>query len=176
MKIHYLLLVLFGMISCGESSQNASYSSVDIHILYQDSISFRALEVMEGSVAFAGSGGVFGNVDTRDYKVRTGRMEFEGNFPEFRSVAHTTEDFFMLSAGDPALLYKTGDKGAMELVYQEHGPGVFYDSMAFWDDLNGLAVGDAINGSVDIPGPSCPVKIYPRPSRERVPSLPVIQT
>jgi photosystem II stability/assembly factor-like uncharacterized protein len=56
----------------------------------------------------------------------------------------------MLSVGTPALLYKTGASGNMELVYKEEGPDVFYDAMAFWDDRNGIAVGDAQSGCLSI--------------------------
>jgi photosystem II stability/assembly factor-like uncharacterized protein len=93
---------------------------------------------------------LFGSVDTRDFTVRTSRIEYQGGFPEFRATGHTSSDFFLLSAGSPALLYKTGDQGSMELVYQDHHPEIFYDSMAFWDDLNGMAVGDAIGGCMSM--------------------------
>lgn len=137
--------------ACGEPPEAAPFHTVEVMTLLQDSsISVRALEPMAGSVGFAGSNGLFGSIDTRDFTVRTGRMEYKGSYPEFRAVAHTPGDFFMLSAGDPALLYKTGGQGRMELVYEEHGPGVFYDAMAFWDDLNGVAVGDALGGCLSI--------------------------
>ena len=56
----------------------------------------------------------------------------------------------MLSVESPALLYKTGEQGKMELVYTESGEGVFYDSMAFWNDLEGIAVGDTVDGCLSI--------------------------
>lgn len=141
------LLLLF---SCGESGGSHNYSAVAEEVLWKDTVSVRALELMPGVLAFAGSDGVFGTIGLRDPIVRSGQQEHQGIHPEFRAVAHTSEDFFMLSAGDPALLYKTGDSGTMELVYSESGPGVFYDSMAFWDDSNGIAFGDAIDGCFSI--------------------------
>jgi photosystem II stability/assembly factor-like uncharacterized protein len=150
MKKGFAGLCLLGALACGEPPVAAPFRMVEVTALLQDSISVRALEPMQGSVGFAGSGGFFGSLDTRDFTVRTGRMEYGGSYPEFRAVAHTSTDFFMLSAGDPALLYKTGGKGRMELVYEEHGPGVFYDALAFWDDLNGIAVGDALEGCLSI--------------------------
>jgi len=145
--IFFLVLCLFG---CAQQSELPLFKKVDIKILYRDTLSVRALESMPGSVGFGGSGGLFGSVDTRDYSVRTGRIEYQGDFPEFRATGHTATDFFLLSAGSPALLYKTGDQGSMELVYEDHHPEVFYDSMAFWDDLNGIAVGDAMEGCLSI--------------------------
>jgi photosystem II stability/assembly factor-like uncharacterized protein len=69
--------------------------------------------------------------------------------PEFRAVAHTSTDFFMLSVASPALLYKTGYNG-MVLVYKEEGKNVFYDAMTFWNDDEGIAIGDTVNGCLSI--------------------------
>ena len=138
------------LLGCGRQAAPKPFETVAVELLFQDSLSIRALEVMEGSVGFGGSGGIFGSVDRRDFSVRTGRLQNEGQYPEFRATGHTSTDFFLLSAGSPALLYKTGDRGSMELVYQETGPEVFYDSMAFWDDHNGIAVGDAMGGCLSV--------------------------
>ncbi len=141
----------FGLFwACAETSESPPFQSVEIKMIYEDSTSIRALEFMPGSVGFAGNNGLFGSVDLQNLRVRSQRMTHLESFPEFRALAHTSTDFFMLSAGDPALLYKTGDSGTMELVYQESGPDVFYDSMAFWDDSNGIAIGDAMGGCLSI--------------------------
>ena len=70
-------------------------------------------------------------------------QEYETNVPEFRAIGHTNKDFFMISAGTPALLYKTGDKGKLDLVYREEGEGVFYDAMNFWNNQEGIVIGDS---------------------------------
>ncbi|MGA9237532.1 WD40/YVTN/BNR-like repeat-containing protein [Robiginitalea sp.] len=150
--MHRVILIIFigAFWGCSGPSEPLPFQEVAIQEVYTDSVSIRALEVMPGSVGFAGSDGLFGSMDLQNLKVRTQRMAYLEIFPEFRAVAHTSTDFFMLSAGDPALLYKTGDSGTMELVYQESGPGVFYDAMAFWDDANGIAIGDAMGGCLSI--------------------------
>src|SRR5690606_32360467 len=101
-------------------------------------------------LAFAGAEGLYGTVDLPTHKVRAGVMEHEGMIPSFRAVGKTSEDFFMLSIESPALLFKTGEGGVMDLVYREDGPGVFYDSLAFWDDREGMAVGDTVDGCLSI--------------------------
>lgn len=150
MRLSLFFGVLLLLASCSEPPKPRPFTEVEVAVLWEDSVSIRAIEIMPGSVGFAGSDGLFGTYTLADGRVRTRRQDYQGTFPEFRAVAHTATDFFMLSAGDPALLYKTGDTGQMELVFQESGPGVFYDAMAFWDDTNGLAIGDARDGCLSI--------------------------
>lgn len=145
-----ILIAVLSLMGCALEAEAPPFESVDIKILHTDSLSVRALEVMPGSVGFGGSGGLFGSVDTRDFSVRTGLLQHQGTYPEFRATGHTATDFFLLSAGSPALLYKTGDNGSMELVYEDDDPEVFFDSLAFWDDLSGIALGDAMDGCLTI--------------------------
>jgi photosystem II stability/assembly factor-like uncharacterized protein len=105
---------------------------------------------LPGTLAFAANKGVFGSIDLATGQIRTGIQQQDSLLPEFRAVAHTTADFFMLSAGNPALLYKTGDTGSMELVYRESDSLVFYDAMKFWNDREGIAVGDSMDGCLSV--------------------------
>ncbi len=60
---------------------------------------------------------------------------------EFRSIAQTSKDVFLLSVGNPALLYSVSKKTQkVKLVYKEVNPKVFYDSMQFWNDKEGIAI------------------------------------
>ncbi len=139
------------LVSCSPKPKAPKvFTGMELETLFQDSVSIRAIEIMEGSLAFAGSGGMFGTVALTDGSVRMGIQAFDSILPEYRAVAHTPSDFFMLSAGSPALLYKTGDSGEMELVMYEAGEGVFYDSMAFWNTKEGIAIGDSKEGCLAI--------------------------
>ncbi len=150
MRFALSLFVLLLIAACSKTPRSHGYTQVTVHELHRDSFSVRALEVMPGSVGFAGSDGLFGSISLPGFQVRTGRLGQGDTLPEFRATAHTSADFFVLSAGSPALLYKTGESGRMELVYEDRHPEVFYDAMAFWDDRNGLAVGDAMDGCMSI--------------------------
>ncbi|WP_198944494.1 WD40/YVTN/BNR-like repeat-containing protein [Robiginitalea sediminis] len=141
--------VFLAFTACNRPTSHA-YTRVSVHELYRDSVSIRALDLLPGALAMAGSDGFFASMDLATHKLVSRRQEYQGTFPEFRAVAHTASDFFMLSVGSPALLYKTGDQGQMELVYREEGEGVFYDAMAFWDDTDGIAVGDAMDGCLSM--------------------------
>ena len=150
MRYLFLTIVLFIVYSCSHAVKKPNFTEVKVEVLYEDSLSIRAIELMNGSLAFAANKGVFGTIDLKTETVRTNIQKYDSILPEFRAVSHTSTDFFMISVANPALLYKTGDKGSMELVYTEVGEGVFYDSMAFWNDKEGIAIGDSVAGCLSI--------------------------
>ncbi|KAA2216793.1 MULTISPECIES: WD40/YVTN/BNR-like repeat-containing protein [Maribacter] len=144
----FFLLVF---ISCSKKEVVKIFTTVEVEDVFLDSVSIRAIEFLDqNTLAFAGSDGVYGTVDVASGKIRSNTIKYDSIVPFFRAVAHTNSDFFMLSVGSPALLYKTGDNGQMELVYTEVGETVFYDSMMFWNNLEGLAVGDTVDGCLSI--------------------------
>ena len=150
MRYLLVLLIFCCFVSCSEVENKEPFTSVSVETLYQDSLSIRAIELMGSSLAFAANRGAFGTVDLTNGRVRANIEKYHTSIPEFRAVAHTSTDFFMLSIGNPALLYKTGDGGRMELVYMEEDENVFYDAMTFWNDYEGVAVGDTMNGCLSI--------------------------
>lgn len=134
-----------------QDKSEISYTSVEIEpILEDDSLSIRAIEIMGDNLAFAANKGTFGMYDSQNKTWRTNTQTYDTLVPEFRAVASTDVDFFMLSVGSPALLYKTGDSGAMELVYKEEHEKAFYDAMAFWNNQEGIAMGDPTDGCISI--------------------------
>ena len=142
------ILVLF---SCTQEPKKQPFQTVEITPVLEDSVSIRAITFLDArTLAFAGSNGIYGTVDVNSNQVRTSKQNYDSITPSFRAVGGTSEDFFMLSVESPALLYKTGDQGKMELVYTEEGEGVFYDSLTFWDDTEGIAVGDTVEGCLSI--------------------------
>lgn len=143
------LFILVIAVGCNQQKETKPFTQVHVKTLYSDSLSIRAIELLDNSLAFAANNGVFGSIDLNTDQVRTNRLKQDSILPEFRAVAHTTADFFMLSVASPALLYKTGDSG-MELVYREDGENVFYDAMTFWNDLEGIAIGDSQEGCLSI--------------------------
>lgn len=150
-KTSFVLLLVVLTVGCHPKKKPIRFTSVAIEAVFEDSVSIRAIEFLDtNTLAFAGSNGIFGTVDTKTNAVRSSVQRYDSILPEFRAVAHTSTDFFMLSVASPALLYKTGDSGQMELVYTEEGAGVFYDSMTFWNDQEGIAIGDSIDGCLSI--------------------------
>lgn len=147
-------LFALSLIACNSNDkkpkQPLAFSEVRVQTLLEDSVSIRAIEIMGGGVAFAGSNGYYGFYDSAANQVKINRQQQDSLSPEFRAVASTANDFFMLSVANPALLYKTGDSGQMELVYKEEHEKVFYDSMTFWNDEEGIAMGDPVENCLSV--------------------------
>lgn len=154
------LLVL--AVSCKQEVKKykGHFTAVQTERVFEDSTSIRAIEVDEDAVVFAGSNGVYGYFKLNDKEAttypsitekNTGDIDFLGTKPAFRSLATTPSHVFMLSIAQPALLYKY-DKVShnTELVYIEDVEGVFYDAMTFWNEQEGIAMGDPVEGCLSI--------------------------
>lgn len=122
----------------------SSYAqTITIDTILNEKISIRALAIDGNSIWYAADKGRFGKIDIAQ-RTREKRQVFIDTLKiEFRSMAQTASDVFIANVGNPALLYKIS-KATMEerLVYQEHHEKVFYDSMQFWNDTEGIAIGD----------------------------------
>lgn len=149
MRFYQICLVFLLLSSCTGEKPKKPFTSVAVETIFEDSLSIRAIELMGNSLAFAANKGTFGTIDLRTNKIRANVQKYDTIIPEFRAIAHTSADFFMLSVSSPALLYATGFTG-MNLVYKEVGEGVFYNAMIFWNDLEGIAVGDTVDGCLSI--------------------------
>lgn len=147
LMVTILALILF---SCDEEKKARLFTSVLLETMYEDSLSIRAIEIIGESLAFSANKGFIGSIDLESGKVFTKTQQYNSILPEFRAIAHTAKDVFVLSVANPALLYKTGDKGEFELVYKEEAESVFYDAMTFWNDQEGIAIGDSMEGCLSI--------------------------
>lgn len=142
----FWLLASF-VISCEKKSQS-DFISVEITPVYIDSLNIRALEPLdENRVWFAANEGKVGLIDGDTPKIAV--IKYEDRLLHFRSIARTSEAIFVLSIASPAVLYKIGFNGEdatnIEEVYFESGEEVFYDSMKFWNDDEGIAIGDPVD-------------------------------
>ena len=112
--------------------------------IFQIDCSIRALEVENDSTCwFAGSKNKFGYTNDYGKTWKENVIKYDTFNLEFRSISVTTNSIFILSVASPALLFKIDKKTLnYKLVYKETNEKAFYDSMQFWDDENGIAVGD----------------------------------
>lgn len=119
---------------------------------YPVQCSIRALEVIDQDhVWFAGENGIFGYTQNGGKSWVIDSIKHLGPDLEFRSIAVVGNKVFLLNVGSPAYLLRSLDHGnSWEVVYQEHHPDIFYDSMNFWDSMNGIAMGDPTDGCLSV--------------------------
>ncbi|MCX7549089.1 oxidoreductase [Xanthomarina sp. F1114] len=139
-------VIVFLIVSCAkkETFTPRDFNSVEVENILEDSLlSIRAIELLaDKNLAFAANNGAYGLYDSNKRSWQISKQEFDSLDLQFRAVAHTSTDFFMLSVASPALLFKTGDYGSMDIVYLEEHPKAFYDAMIFWNEQEGIAIGD----------------------------------
>lgn len=147
-----LFLVFISLIGLSCKNEIGKELTIKKNIIYPVNSSVRALEVVNDStVWFAGSGGVYGYTENNGNTWNIDSIKTGNIVPHFRSIAVTNKAVFLLSIASPALLYKSGDKGKnWKIVYRENDSSAFYDAMAFWNDKEGIAMGDPIENSLSI--------------------------
>ncbi len=148
-----LLLFLFSFCSSDKKDTKRFFSKIESTLVFADTVSIRAIvPVNENQVWFAGDRGKVGLIDGKTPKIAV--IKYEDSLLHFRSIAKTKNAVFVLSIANPAVLYKIGFDGleatSMEEVYFEEGEDVFYDAMQFWDDREGIAMGDPTGDCLSI--------------------------
>jgi photosystem II stability/assembly factor-like uncharacterized protein len=154
MIMKYLLYLLF--VGCAISclnSKDVPFSEVKIIPVFTDSLSIRAIVPMdENTVWFAANRGVVGLIDGTTPKLAT--IKYQDSILNFRAISKTATSVFVLSIETPAVLYKIDhiNKGVTKMteVYVEENKKVFYDSMAFFDENEGIAMGDPTDTCLSI--------------------------
>lgn len=119
-----------------------------------DSLKFsiRAIEIKGDDLWFCGSDGSYGNFSIKENTLkRYSFLKSDNTGYALRSLAKTNKALFVLSISNPAILLKKGDESsAASIVYEENHPKVFYDSMTFWNDQEGIAIGDPTESCMSI--------------------------
>lgn len=140
-----VFLVFLGLIqfSCKSTYNARVIDEISIQEFKIDSTSIRAIQVIDSeTLYFAGSNGKIGFTNDAGKNWSTHQIVYRDTIiPNFRSIAFNGKDVFAMSIENPALLYKISNNEP-HLVYSDNHPKVFYDSMLFFDEKNGIAMGD----------------------------------
>lgn len=152
MRIPLIIICSILLISCSKNVSK-NFSSVSIERVFTDSLSIRAIEPMDvNRVWFAANNGKVGLIDYKTPKLAT--IKYEDSLLNFRAISSINNAVFVISIENPGVLYKIGFKEnnatSIEDVYTEKGKNVFYDAIKFWDDKEGIAMGDPIDGCLSI--------------------------
>jgi photosystem II stability/assembly factor-like uncharacterized protein len=143
-------IILISIISCKKESKSRELVTISIEKFNMDSTSIRAIEILNDSaVVYAGSVGDIGILLDNSNISKFKKIKTDSVVPHFRALALNKKSIYALSVGNPALLYKIENSKAT-LVYTEYHEKVFYDSMKFFDDMNGIAMGDPTGDCLSI--------------------------
>ncbi|MES2545770.1 MAG: oxidoreductase [Bacteroidota bacterium] len=139
----FSIVLFIGCKSKINTESKTAFDLIKIDTLFQDKISIRAILVDKDKVWYSADKNRFGFYDLKTNTKTERKITKDTLQLEFRSIAQTTEAIFVLSVANPALLYKINKTDLVpKLVYQENNEKVFYDSMKFWNDKDGIAIGD----------------------------------
>lgn len=140
---HFATVILTCCLSVAQSQEKSSFTKIDVDTLISGKMSIRALYHEPNKIWYVADNGRFGFVDIATNNIYEKRISFDSLKPEFRSMAGTKDFVYVLSITNPALLYQIDKKtNKTKLVYSERHAKVFYDSMKFWNEKEGIALGD----------------------------------
>lgn len=130
-------------------SEESAAQKVKVDTLVQGTFSSRALALEGSRLWFASNDSGYGFIDLESNEAVRARLE--NDTLDLRSIAVTKESVFLLNAGTPAYLYELDKSGKLiALRHLDKNPKVFFDSMKFWNDKEGIAMGDPIDGCFHI--------------------------
>ena len=151
------LLLLVVLFSCKQEnkalvfSNTKIFTSVTIDTLLEEELSIRAILVDSNKIWYAANKGQYGSIDLKTDKRFNGHVTKDTLSLEFRSIAQTKDYIFMVNVGSPALLYRVSKDGSrIKKMYQENHPKAFYDSMQFWNNEEGIAMGDPTDNCLSV--------------------------
>ncbi|MGS2726953.1 WD40/YVTN/BNR-like repeat-containing protein [Psychroserpens sp. BH13MA-6] len=141
------------------------FNSVQIEPLVVDEgLNIRALEIVDsigpiylsstGSLGILMNSTLFNHVDSlkgRPFYHHQINLSTDSLKLNFRALAVRQNQGFGITIGNPALVFKlNADLEKNKIVYREAHPKVFYDAMEFWNDEEGIAIGDAMDGCLSV--------------------------
>lgn len=122
--------------------QPPEVKSIVIDTILTEKISIRAILLDRDRLWYAGDGNRYGYYNLKTGSKEERQVHIDSQL-EFRSIAKTTEYLFVANIGDPAYIFKINKSSLIwEKVYTENHEKVFYDSMDFWNEQEGIAIGD----------------------------------
>lgn len=144
-----LLFFILSLMGIGQTKKD---NLVQIDTLLSGTFSIRAIAIHNNTLYYTTNTSKLGSISLQYSPNLIREIEVSDSLKyEFRSIAVTTNHIFILSIGNPAKLFKVSkDLKTIKEVYHENNEKVFYDSMLFWNDTNGIAVGDPTTNCLSI--------------------------
>jgi len=163
-KLIVTLIIFISFMSCKQEQQMGprEISKVGIDTIFpwkKDSLKFsiRAIELSEEHLWYAGSNGSYGMISLEGGDFGYGKVKKTDTTDYgLRSSAIINDSYFVLTIENPAIITKYDFDHSNPVnsksrpVYKEEHEKAFYDSMDFWNDLEGIAIGDPTEDCMSI--------------------------
>jgi photosystem II stability/assembly factor-like uncharacterized protein len=145
-----LLVLLFLVGGHGASlAQLPSITTIDT--ILKAKISIRAILLDGKKLWYAGDQNQLGFYNLKTKQCKEIQIQSDTLKLQFRSIAQNKSSIFVANIGNPAFIFKI-DKTTLQVdkVYDEYHEKVFYDSLNFWNEQEGIALGDPITDCLSI--------------------------
>lgn len=137
----YSSILFLGFISCSPVSTKLLYEGVN-----EKGKHSRALYHHDNGFVVGGKDGVFSQYD-QEFNQESDRIMSASDLRDVHVFSDGTMIF--INSGDQGRIYRVSpNREKIEVAYDRDG--VFLDGIDFWDDLNGIAYGDPVNGKLVI--------------------------
>ena len=151
------ILLLILLISCKQEEKKINtnkrlpFTGVVSEVLYADSMSVRAITLDKNKVWFATDKGKYGYCRYDKSNNYTNQILFDSIKPHFRGIAQNQSSLFLVSTEKPAVIYRV-DKNDQSVtkVFEDKNPNAFYNGIQFWNEYEGIAMGDPQNGCLTV--------------------------
>ena len=148
--VMFLVCVSAGCVSRPRNSVSADFANAGWQVQESGTnASLRGVCAVSANVCWAsGGGGTFARTVDGGNTWNSQRVPGAAQL-DFRDV-HAIDErtAWLLSAGEPAKIFKTSDGGKnWSEQYSNEAAGVFFDAFGFWDERNAIAFSDPFDGS-----------------------------
>ena len=155
MRFHLIICLFTTLIisGCGEIPPSSTALTLELREHQFPEVSIRALAAVNDSTLwFAGSKGVWGYTEDAGNSWVVDTLKISDHIPEIRSIKITPNGtIYLVNIMKPAAVYRSTNKGSTwEQVYMDADSNAFFDAVNFWDDQNGILLGDAQNNCFDL--------------------------
>lgn len=160
------LVVLIGLSALSSYQTKRANVTVEVEPIINDSLlNVRALEVLkftedQFACIYLSSRGEFGILmnsgllyECPNPNFSMARIDLSSDtlVPNFRALAAANEKGFGMTIGSPAYLFNLDvDKPKNKIIYVDDHKDAFYDSMEFWNENEGIVMGDPTEGCMSI--------------------------
>lgn len=135
----------------GSSTADEAFKSVSIDTVLNDKISIRALLADKDKIWYAADKSRIGYYDFKKLIHLQKTIANTDEKLEFRSIAQNSKTVFIANIGNPAFIFKVNKSDlSFQKVYNENSEKAFYDSMNFWNEKEGIAIGDPTEDCLSI--------------------------